>query len=33
VLRVVHGLEITADSFVHGMLIAWLLGVSTGRKG
>lgn len=26
-LRLVHGLEITADSFVHAALIAWLLGV------
>ena len=27
-LRLVHGLEITADSFVHAALIAWLLGVT-----
>lgn len=30
-LRVVHGLEITADAFVHGALIAWLLGVGTRK--
>ncbi|MFQ6059529.1 MAG: hypothetical protein ACE5MB_11695 [Anaerolineae bacterium] len=25
-MRLVHGLEITADSIVHGLIIAWLLG-------
>jgi len=32
-LRVVHGLEITADSVVHGLIIAWLLGTGVaGRR-
>ncbi len=26
-MRVVHGLEITADSIVHALIIAWLLGI------
>ena len=26
-MRLVHGLEITADSIVHGLIIAWLLGM------
>jgi len=32
-LRLVHGAEITVDSLVHGLLIAWLLGVGAWRKG
>jgi hypothetical protein len=31
-MRVVHGLEITADSIVHGILIAWLLGFDRGKE-
>ncbi|HEY63473.1 MAG TPA: hypothetical protein G4O02_02775 [Caldilineae bacterium] len=31
-MRVVHGLEITADSLVHGFIIAWLLGTTRGDK-
>ena len=30
-MRVVHGLEITADSIVHALIIAWLLG-TMGRE-
>jgi hypothetical protein len=32
VLRITHGLEITADSFVQGLTIAWLLGVGPWRS-
>jgi hypothetical protein len=31
-LRLVHGLEITADAFVQGLTIAWLLGVQRIRR-
>lgn len=31
-MRVVHGLEIAADSIVHGILIAWLLGFVHGKE-
>lgn len=31
-MRVVHGLEISADSFVHAAVIAWLLGPGTRRE-
>jgi len=27
-MRLVHGVEITADAFVHGALIVWLLGLN-----
>ncbi|MFN8497910.1 MAG: hypothetical protein U0641_08645 [Anaerolineae bacterium] len=30
-LRVVHGAEITADSFVQGLMLAWVLGVGAWR--
>ncbi len=30
-LRIVHGVEITADSFVQGLMLAWLLGVGVWR--
>jgi len=30
-MRLVHGLEITADAFVHGALIVWLLGFDSSK--
>jgi hypothetical protein len=30
-MRVVHGLEIMADSIVHALIIAWLLGTPRGE--
>lgn len=31
-MRLVHGLEITADSIVHGFIIAWLLGTESTKE-
>jgi hypothetical protein len=31
VMRVVRGLEITADAIVHSVLIIWLLGLDSSK--